>query len=254
MKPSSHARFELLHADDLSRYQVADPREVRFLLKQIATKRALISAYPDASTAFGLTTILAVPDEEAVILDNVAEPELGARLAAAGRVLCITQLDNVKVQFELGRLEAVRFDDAPAWRAAVPAHVLRLQRREYYRLTAPVSHPLRCVMPLPQPDGSTLWHEARILDISAGGVAIVAPPSGMEFGAEMSFPGCRIELPDSAPMTVTLKVRNLFRVTQRNGTDVVRAGCQFVGLTAAMDTAIQRYILRVERERANRAG
>jgi c-di-GMP-binding flagellar brake protein YcgR len=50
----------------------------------------------------------------------------------------------------------------------------------------------------------------------------------------------------------TLEVRNVFEITLRNGTRVTRAGCQFANLAGPMLTLIQRYIIKVERERKAR--
>lgn len=255
MSPTANVRFELLHAGgDFSQYLIRDARELRFLLRQLAAKRALISVYPGESSRSSLTSLLDVPESGngPLLLDVASDKKLNEALLAAPRTICITQLDNIKVQFELGRLQNASFKGAPAFSAAMPDAVLRLQRREYFRLTAPVSHSLRCSIPLPTVEGGERWYDARVMDISGGGIAVVAPPAGVHFHPDMEIQNCRLEIPDTAPIIATLQVRNLFRVTLRNGTEVLRAGCQFVNLTTATTNAIHRYILSVERERAAR--
>lgn len=255
MPSTSNLRFELLHAgDDLAQYLIRDAREIRFLLRQLVAKRALISAYPGESNQSVLTSLLDVPESnEPLLLDAANDKTLDAALMNAARIVCITQLDSIKVQFELSKLQAAQFKGGRAYQAAAPASVLRLQRREYYRLTAPVSHSLRCSMPLPTAEGGERWYDARVMDISGGGIAVVAPPAGVNFHPDMEIRNCRLEIPDNPPITATLQVRNLFRVTQRNGTEVLRAGCQFINLSSATANAIHRYILSVERERAARS-
>lgn len=44
-------------------------------------------------------------------------------------------------------------------------------------------------------------------------------------------------------------MRNLFRVTNRDGSVTLRAGCEFTQLSGNMAATIQRYILKIERER-----
>lgn len=253
MNSPATVRFELLEADNYSQFLVHNEREIRQLLRQIVAHKALVSIYPNRSGIFGLSSLVQVPDSGTrILLDAVGDSELSARLLQAKTCIGITQLDNVKIQFEMGPLTLVEFEGGLAYSTALPKSLLRLQRREYFRLTAPLSHSLRCQIPLEQPEGRTRWVEAKIVDISCGGLSIVAPPTDVIFDLDKEFQGCRIALPDSSPITTTIKVRNLFRVTQRNGVEVVRAGCQFLGLNGAQENTINRYILRVERDRAAR--
>ena len=75
---------------------------------------------------------------------------------------------------------------------------------------------------------------------------------GVTFAPGSEFTGCQIRLPDSAPIPARLVVRNLFRLTTRNGVEMLRAGCQFSGMPRGADEVIQRYILKIERERSAR--
>ena len=91
--------------------------------------------------------------------------------------------------------------------------------------------------------------EADVVDISGGGLAVTVPPNGVPFEPDMEFADCRLMLPEVGPIATTLRVRNLFRITNRDGSVVLRAGCEFMNLPASMASTIQRYILRTERER-----
>jgi c-di-GMP-binding flagellar brake protein YcgR len=80
----------------------------------------------------------------------------------------------------------------------------------------------------------------------------MAPPEGIEFETDHLFDNCRIDLPDVGTITATLRVRSVFEFTLRSGVRSKRAGCQFIDLPGPMMTLIQRYIIRVERERKAR--
>lgn len=243
-------RFELLEADDNAQYLLSERREIAFVLKQLAHKRAIITAYFGNGNKFLITSVVNVAEDEKTLLIDVAQDEaLNTEAQLSGRLLCITQLDKVKVQFVLEHLVRAEADGLPAMRCPLPEVLLRLQRREYYRLAAPASHSLVCAIPGVLA-GKTV--EARVLDISGGGLAVVVPPSGVVFAPEMEFADCRLDLPDFGPVTASLRVRNLFRLTSRSGVDMLRAGCQFEHLSTPMANAIQRYILKVERERKAR--
>ena len=81
---------------------------------------------------------------------------------------------------------------------------------------------------------------------------MVAPPPGVSFSLGMLYEKCTLNLADNISIITTLRVCNMFSQTQRNGTELLRAGCEFVGLTPAQENAVQRYILKVERDRASR--
>lgn len=244
-------RFELLKADDYHQYLLREPREMLFVLRQLAARRAHLTAYFGADEKSLPTSIVAIsPDEQSLVLDMGPDSKLNAEAAASNNILCITQLDKVKIQFLLEQCELITHEGFPSLRCALPRSVLRLQRREYYRLAAPTGTPLRCTIPLP--GGGTETIDARVLDISGGGIAVVVPPQGLNFGPEQEFKNCRLELPEFGPITATLRIRNVFRLVQRNGIETLRAGCQFVDLSTATANTIQRYILKVERERKAR--
>ena len=89
---------------------------------------------------------------------------------------------------------------------------------------------------------------ARVIDIGAGGVAVVVPAAAAEFVIGGVLPACRLALPDGDPIELDLEVRNLNRQTQRNGTEQLRVGLRFAALPRTADTRIQRYIFKTERE------
>jgi flagellar brake protein len=146
----------------------------------------------------------------------------------------------------------VSYQGRPAFRAAFPDSLLRLQRREFYRLTVPIARPLRCILPYQKADGSRAQLEVKVVDISGGGLAVVAPPEGIGFEADAEFPNCRLELPEVGIIVATVKVCSMFEITLRNGSTIKRAGCQFKTLPGPMLTLVQRYIIKVERERKAR--
>lgn len=244
------ARFELLQADDFAQYLLRERREISFVLRQLAARRCMITAYLGDTNRFMMSSVLSVSDDDKRLHLDVGNDEaLNLEALSAGSLLCVTQLDKVKIQFSVSGQKLDRFERFPAFLAPTPEVLLRLQRREYYRMTAPASHSLVCRIPAP---GQNSRVEARVVDISGGGVAVIVPPADMNLSADQKYADCRLDLPDFGPVTATLRVRNIFRIANRSGTDMLRAGCQFEDLPTPMANAIQRYILRVERDRKSR--
>lgn len=241
-------KFELLQAGDDNPFLIRAKGEIVFHLKAIVAEHALVAAHYSQANDFLLTSLVAV-DERFLFLDVGKDPEVNRRLLAADRIVCVTHHDKVKIQFAVSRLDNAMADGRAAFRAQLPERMLRLQRREYYRLVTPAARPLRCHIPMP---GGAASLVATVLDISGGGLAVVVPPEGVEFTPGTVFPACRVELPEVGSLAADLRVMNLFEVTLRNGVQVMRSGCRFERLPGPMHTLVQRYILKVERERKAR--
>ncbi|MGB0127743.1 MAG: flagellar brake protein [Rhodocyclaceae bacterium] len=243
-------KFELMEADDYRNYLLHNPTEISFLLRGLLRAGDLITAFFDEGNDFLLTALLDVEDD-GLVLDYGASAEMNRKALSASKLTLIGTHDKVKIQFSLAGVEEITFRDKPAFRAPLPEQLLRLQRREYYRLTAPIARPLKCVLTVVE-QGRRRKIEAQVVDISGGGVAVMAAPTGTEFSVDQRFESCQIDLPDVGTVVAGLRVRSVFEVTLRNGTQVKRCGCQFVELPRTMVSMVERYIMKIERERKAR--
>lgn len=254
MTTEHSTRVELLRSDDFAQYLLHDPKQIKQIVRTLVESRALITTYLPSGNQSFLTALLAViNNEEQVVFDASPDEAVNRRVAETEELICATQIEGIKIQFPLGGIQEVTYEGRDAFLAGRPERLLRLQRREFYRLITPVTHALTCIIPLlPGPDGEPRSIEARVLDISGGGLAVVVPPDDVEFTPGMEFDDCRITLPDFGPVAVRMRVRNLFRLTNRNGAEVLRAGCEFVDLPNSANNLIQRYIFKVERDRSAR--
>lgn len=247
---SEQTRVELLRADDDEKYLLRSDREIRHALASLVTGRALITAHLSPGNQSFLTALLGLTDDDtALLLDGSTDESINVRIANAAQIICVTQLHNVRIQFTVDNPVRMQIDGRPAFRAPLPDTLLRLQRREFYRLHTPVTQSVTCSIPVTGEAENAMPVAVRIIDIGGGGIAVAVPPSGFAFDPQMEFPDCTLRLPDADPISTRLVVRNLFRLVNRNGVEMLRAGCQFLDLPRNADTVIQRYILKVERER-----
>jgi c-di-GMP-binding flagellar brake protein YcgR len=230
---------------EYARYLLHTPQEIVQVLRGVVKERELVTVYFDQGRRFFLSSLIRVePRENALYLDWGVDEETNRLALAATHLVCVTTQEKVKVQFALEGLERAELDGRPAFRAALPRTLLKLQRREYYRLVIPLRTPLVCFVPLEE---ETL--EAAVSDISVGGVGLGSLPANTGLALSGCYPGCRLELPGEGLLLATLEVRSLQDVALRAGGLTKRAGCRFVDLPAAQQAMIQRYINRVERER-----
>jgi flagellar brake protein len=249
----SDVMFELSATPDDSRFLVDSSLEILRTFRGLITHREMVSAFFNAGRDLLLTTVLAIdPEAGSVVLDCGSNPQLNRRILDAEKIIFVTSLDKVKVQWVSHALESTLFEGREAFRIRVPQQILQLQRREYYRLTTPLINPLICRIPIPQ--GGVV--EVALADISAGGIGvIIAKPFGVMFEVGTLFSGCRVELPGTGTAEFTLSIQSIWEVTLKNGNKSLRAGCQFVDMRSGVQSLIQRYIIKLERERiANAPG
>lgn len=241
-------KIELASSEERNRYLVRHAAEVQRVLREVMLDKGIVTAYADDGRERMLTTIVALdPVGRSVFLDCGADEGMNARLVTCREVILSTTHDGVRVQFTSPPLERVHHRQAEALRAAMPEELLRLQRREYYRLVTSLVDPIKCLIPTGQ--GELV---ATVVDLSVGGVGIIAYKPDVHLEPGLVYHGCRITLPALYPQAVSLTVRSTFEVTLRNGRRSHRAGCQFIDLPPGLETALQRYIIRAERERRKR--
>jgi c-di-GMP-binding flagellar brake protein YcgR len=230
-------------------YEVESRREIVALLRQISEKNQLIRVLIKGEADVCVTSLLAVdPDSNTVIIDRSISHEQNARIVAASKVMCETSLDKIRILFSLEGLRETRFEGSVALSADIPPTLIRLQRREFYRMPTPVTSPVRATIPLPaELGGGTAVFP--LADISCGGIAILDNKHQLGTTIGDTFPNCRIELPEIGPVTTSLQIRNSLDLTLLNNKTNRRLGCQFIDISRGNLAAVQRYITKLERER-----
>lgn len=175
--------------------------------------------------------------------------ERSQQVLDAGTVAVQAELDNVRLHFavepSLGRVQYLK-----AFACRVPDLMMRVQRREYYRLPIEPSDGVTCVVELRHPDGSPRPVEVELVDLSGGGMSFRLPlvlGAQLRLQAELNLP--RLELPGAGELTTRVRVRNLFRFPGEDGQSWVRAGCQFLDLRVGHIAQVQRFIGHIERAR-----
>lgn len=230
------------------RYEKRDPADVRRLLAALVSAKALVTAQIVPGSISCPTAVLAV-DNDTVLLDGNPQEPLNQRLLQAHHLVCTSQLDRVQIRFRVQRLQRIDNEGYTAFIAPLPTSIIELQRRDTYRLQIPPMEPVHCR--LPDPDGGTDGVELRVLDLSAGGLALAAAENFVLPGSSR-LGRCTLLLPDAAPIIVELSVAHSYLENTRNGTPRLRIGCRFERLPLPIERAIQNYIFRVERQRSAR--
>ena len=230
-------------------YEVGSRREIISLLRSIGEKNQLIRMLIHGEADVCVTTILEVdPDTNTVTLDRSIDAEQNLRILAAKRISFETTLDKIRILFASDYVTETIFERRSALQMALPESLVRLQRREFYRMATPLTNPVRATVPLPQElgGGSAVF---PLADISCGGIAVLANKFMLGNTIGVNYPSCRIDLPDIGTVTTTLQVRNSLDLTLLNNKTNRRLGCHFLGISGANLAMVQRYITKLERER-----
>jgi flagellar brake protein len=232
---------------------IRNPAEILSTLRRLRDSRVLVNVHLDRGQN-GFVSALLDASNEAVILDVSPDEWINERARSAGVLICSTQLDRVRIQFELAGVTATTHQTRPALQAALPLEMLRLQRRDSYRLPVPQHSRIDCVIRLPHPDqteasGQTVEHEPRVVDISTEGVALLLPNPDLPLTVGTLLQDSVLSLPEGDSARLTLRVQNLQHITLPNGTQNLRLGCQMIGASPRFVAQLQRYIFKIERER-----
>jgi c-di-GMP-binding flagellar brake protein YcgR len=239
-------RIEAAEIEGADQFRVTNAAEISSIARQLADSQEIACLYVDESERFALSAILAAEDNR--ILFDVPTGELRSEVLASDRLLCVSSLQRVKLQFEVQHPRLVDWQGKVALAVTLPRNMLRIQRRDFYRLTVPLGQPLSCFVPSGQGDDL----EISLIDISVGGIGILGYVPGLRLVAGGKYHGVRIELPDTGTVVGDIEIRSSFDVTLKNGIRTVRIGARFLDLPSATQSLIQRYITRIERERIAR--
>ena len=238
---------QLSEAEIEDRFHVVGTLPIAFMLTGFARERDSFSVQFGGGQDLFLTPLLSVePHSGVLIFDCSGSEETNRKFLASERNVFVGRPAGIHVQFVTGPAREIKFEGGKAFSVALPKRLLRLQRREYFRIETPHVRPLQFFGRLP--GGALLNLPAH--DISVAGIGLTAPtpPDGLEVG--MALESCRFSLPEEEQdLFFKASVRHITARESRAGIRQWRIGLQFADLPGNAGNRIQRYIARLERER-----
>lgn len=248
--------IETNQADDLSAYQLHSRREIIALLRNIGQHKQLLTMQGSLGGCAIATTILEIDENAGMVVLDCAQVELiNEQLLESDTISFETALEQIRILFFVRSIERCTHDDAPALQILLPQSVVRLQRREFYRVPTPIAVPVSCSITIPKvSDTSTTAVTVTLQNVSGGGLALIDEHGVIDPTIGRIYKDCRIDLPGGTLVVASLELRNVQEIRLANGRHVRRLGCLFVDLPQAMLVAMQRYISKLEREQNGRSG
>lgn len=232
---------------ELEAYSLTGRREIIYNLRRLVERGEKMSALFGQGSHSFLTVLIDVNEDDGEFyFDWGGSETLNQLLLRYASGVLVGHPEGVRVQIPLENLWQVTFSGIPAFGAPIPGHIVRLQRREYYRLELPHINPIQIELQGPQSGIMRL----PLHDISVGGVGIRTPghPPFETYGI---YP-FRLTLRDAATIDGRLEVRYIVNMPTTTGKEQWHLGCRFLGLNNRQEASIQRFMSLEEADRRAR--
>lgn len=242
---SSEADSGRSFEESLEKYQVFSALEIGRILRGIQANKQLIRMSFAGTMETVITSVLNVDVPNKMLFLDTAPIEAQNQIALKSKLISFEGvLDKIKISFTTNQVFQDNFEGMPALRVPFPERLVRLQRRDHFRV--PVSNTMISI-PM-EVDGHVMQSIGYIRDLSPNGACVIDASMMLDNTVGMVYTNCRLDLPDTQPLSVSLQIRNSHELTMPDNSHQRRIGCQFIDLSSAESALIQRYITRLERQ------
>jgi len=232
--------------EDLEQYLLRSRRAVLPLLNAMKKKPDLITARIPSSDLSVMTAVLEVlPKKNLVILDYGSNEKLNKKLLAEERIVFTTRHDMVETRFSCDNVKRVKYKGEPAFAALIPASIMHLQRREYFRIKPLIQHPV--YVSLLREDQYPL--KLKAIDICIKGLSLEDSGSVLKVSEHDHIENCKLTLPANPSLTVNLEVRYTTNILSKEGQAANRIGGRFTNFNQSDEFTLQRFINMVQIEK-----
>jgi len=235
-------------ADDESEhpdYGRRNPLEIGVSLRNLANRGDLLNA--EYGSGQIVTRLLEVDTQgHTFIVDWGSVAEQNRAVLATENLQFHAAPDGVRVHFATGTPREVMYEGRPAFEADFPPVLFYMQRREYFRVEAPVLDPYICSGELP--NGERFRFEVN--DLSLGGVALRTMDervSTIEIGAVL--PAVELHFSNPGKVTLDLKLVSNRETVNSKGDRRFTLGFKFESLPGSAENTLQRLITQLELKR-----
>lgn len=240
------------HDNEDLEFRVPSKKELLHILQQIAEQSTRVALYYGDKHNFILTTLLGANNNGMWLDIGPFAPE-NKNILLSDKITFVSIHQHVKVQFTSDTIQSVVLDGHEVFFMPLPSHILRIQRRNHFRLSIPLSTPIKCTITIryedpEQADALPRLRKMGVLDISGGGIGLLCNEDDPDMVRGSFFEDCMITLSDATEIKVTLKVCGTFKFTMHNDVVKVCAGCQFISIDNQANVLLQRYITRLQAE------
>lgn len=222
--------------------------EIIALLTQLQGKNQQLTIKSDNGVDSLLSVILDINDaKNEIIIDGSKSQMLNESITRSARLHVEALYNNIRITFETKSARLIDLNNAAALVIPIPESLVRLQRRESFRVNTPILQPLHCTFELEREDNQTQKFITVLKDISIGGVGLVDENCVIDVSIGQKCTHCILQLSSTVNVEVDLEIRDTRDVKLTSGKMVRKLGCAFINLSNRTEAVIQRLIMQLER-------
>jgi c-di-GMP-binding flagellar brake protein YcgR len=218
--------------------------EILNVLNDLIQRREPVTVYFNNGQDFFLSTLLEARPE-ALIFDLGGNEKINLRLQNSPACTFVTQPDGIRVQFSGAQVNRFSWGGSDAFWVPLPEHLVRMQRRESYRILLPVANALKVKLFSQNRQSLGEW---PIHDLSVGGLGATVN-ANLIFEPNQIIGQLEFTLPNQRSPECAGTVRHVTRASDQRFEHRNRIGIAFSELPRQMEVSVQRYVIMVEHER-----
>jgi len=222
-----------------------NPLEIGVALRNLANRGDFLTAqYGDGQIVTRLLDVDVTAHRFMFDWGGVAEQNRG--VLASQRLVFNAHAFRLRVECTTAPARDTLFDVRPAFEAEFPMVLYYMQRREYFRVEAPVLDPYICTGSLPE--GERFRFEVH--DLSLGGVALRTTDervANLEMGIVIQ--DAELHFSANGKVTVDMKLVSKRESTTAKGDCRYTIGFKFVSMPGSAENTLQRLITQLEMKR-----
>jgi flagellar brake protein len=236
-----------------SRFLIDSPEKIIHQLYILFKNRCLLTAYFGDNDDSFITTILEINKKDNVfIFHHGPKKDSIEQLLNSSKITFKTRCFGVEVIFNTTGLEKIHYQGVSAFAVPIPASILWMERREFYRVKSPVSKSSYCQLTLKDQEPINL----KLYDISVAGFSMLTNSKQVLDLSKTpdlmllytSFEQCKLVLADTGEDTISFEIRSKYIINPGNFNRMEKIGCKFTQITPAFENTIQRYMQQIDRE------
>ncbi|MBI4985106.1 MAG: flagellar brake protein [Rhodocyclales bacterium] len=239
--------------ENIESFTITTRREIVFYLRQLINDGERLNVMFDEGRETLLTVPLDVDEEKGLLIFDWGGSEtVNQRLLKSPRTTFVANPLGVRNLFHTSRVWETTYKKRRAFATDIPGKYVRLQRREFFRLTLPMTQRRPCIFSSGEGEAVKQW-QMSIVDIGLGGVGLESQEAALPFEFGQIISGAVIDLGKFGQHTLDMEVRFVGTVT-RGHKQAGRLGCRFVKVRPAQETSMQQFVTQIQREERAKLG
>jgi c-di-GMP-binding flagellar brake protein YcgR len=236
-----------------SPFLIQGPEKIIHHLYTVLKNKCLLTVYFGDNDDSFITTILDIDiKNNLLIFYHSPKEDAIEQLLNSSKITFKTRCLGVEVTFDTMRLEKIQHQGVSAFAVPIPASILWMERREFYRVKLPVLKSSYCRLTLKDQEPINF----KLYDISLGGFSILADSKEVSDLSKTpdpmvlytSFEQCKLILADTGEGTISFDIRNKYIINPENSNRMEKIGCKFTRIAPAFENTIQRCMQQIEIE------